>query len=62
MTSLQSDKSLADQIMRMDRQAITRALLSFRGRVPLDFTEEFLSRKSTDWLRHVLLAAILHCK
>jgi hypothetical protein len=50
------------QIMQLDRAAITRALLGFQGRVKMDFTEEFLNCQDLDWLRHVLLAACMHCR
>lgn len=47
--------------MEMDREGATRSILHFRGRVRMDFTEDFLSKKSLDWLRHVLLAACRFC-
>jgi len=47
------------RVCALDREALKRELLEFRGPVRLDFTEEFLSRLSTERLRHILLAAWL---
>ena len=48
-------------VLEMTRGQIIQALLEFDGRVRMDFTEDFLKQKSTDWLRHVLYAACECC-
>ena len=61
MSVMQSHNTVVAEIMKMDRASITQALLGFQGRVHMDFSEDFLSLQSTEWLRHVLLAATLNC-
>jgi hypothetical protein len=43
----------------MDREALTRQFLTFRGSFPVDFTPEFLDRMSLDRLRHIYVALCL---
>jgi len=62
MTGTESKDSLVNEIMSMERSAMTKALLRFRGRVKMDFTADFLRRQPTEWIRHILLAASLHCR
>ena len=62
MAALTPTIGIANEIARMDRQRLVQELLGFRGRIRLDFTPEFLTTKSVDWLRHVLLAACLKAK
>jgi len=48
---------IVSEIAGMDRPSLKQAILHFRGRFKLDFTNEFLDRQSVDQLRHILLAA-----
>lgn len=48
---------IVSEIAEMDRPSLKQAILHFRGRFKLDFTDEFLDRQSVDQLRHILLAA-----
>lgn len=45
------------EIASLSRDELIDRLLHFHGSCPLDFTEGFLSGKSTDKLRHILMAA-----
>ena len=45
------------EIASLSREALIDRLLHFHGACPLDFSEGFLARKSTDQLRHILIAA-----
>ena len=45
------------EIASLEREELLQRLMHFNGRVKLDFTESFLARKSTDQLRHILIAA-----
>ena len=47
-------------IAALDRDQIIDRLTHFDGRCPLDFTEGFLTHKSTSRLRHILVAACKH--
>ena len=47
-------------IATLDRDQIIQRLTHFDGRCPLDFSEGFLAHKSTDRLRHILIAACKH--
>jgi hypothetical protein len=43
----------------MDRFSLIERMMHFRGRFPLDFTEDFLRRQTEDRLRHIFLALCL---
>lgn len=58
-TSLHGVCNLAE-IAALSREELIQRLLHFDGRCPLDFNEGFLERKSTDSLRHILIAACKH--
>ena len=45
-----------------DRQELIRRIRNFSGRFKLDFTPDFLNEQSTEGLRHILFAAVTHCK
>ncbi len=45
------------EIAGLTRDELIERLLRFKAEFPLDFTDSFLSRKSTDQLRHILIAA-----
>ena len=53
-----ADVPTLSDIASLDRQALIDRLLHFDGQCRLDFTESFLTSKSTDRLRHILLAAL----
>ena len=48
------------EIASLGREELVKRLLSFQGDFRLDFTETFLALKSTDELRHILIAACKH--
>jgi len=48
------------EIASLSREELVRRLLTFQGDFRLDFTETFLAFKSTDELRHILIAACKH--
>ncbi len=52
-------ESLIDIVSSMDRDDLTRRLLSFSGQFPVDFTPDYLAQLSADRLRHILVAACL---
>lgn len=54
--------AVQDRICAMTRERLVYELLHFEGGMRLDFTESFLERLSDDKLRHLLLAAYLHCR
>jgi hypothetical protein len=58
------DMSMDDLIRtihRLDRDGCKAELLSI-NRPVLDFTEEFIDEHSTEWMRHVLMAAFLQVR
>ena len=48
------------ELASLDREELISRLLNFDGKCRLDFSEGFLAAKSTDRLRHILLAAYQH--
>ena len=46
----------------LDRESVTRQLLSFHAEFPIDFTSEFLQGQSVDRLRHLLFALCMQCQ
>jgi len=60
--ALAVDNVRAQEVAGLDRAQVVEKLLKFDGRVPLGFTEEFLSRQSTEHLKHILLAAYEHLR
>ena len=48
------------EIAALSREELVARLLRFDGQCALDFTEEYLVRKSDDQLRHILVAACKH--
>jgi hypothetical protein len=58
VTGSDSDDTFSlSQIAALSRDQLVERLLHFEGDCPLDFTAEFLAQKSTDRLRHILIAA-----
>ena len=49
-------------VASMDKPALTRQFLTFRGNFPVDFTPEFLDRLSVDRLRHIYVALCLQAQ
>ena len=49
------------EVMRLDRQQVIAALMSFDPGFPLDFTREYLETQSTPKLRHLFSAVRLQC-
>ena len=58
MTSAQVYESLVSEIGGMERAAMVERLLHFEGPVRLDFTQEYLEGRETEYLRHLLMAAM----
>jgi hypothetical protein len=48
------------EVASLSREELIDRLLHFSGCCHLDFTESFLASKSTDSLRHILVAACQH--
>ena len=58
MTSLNTDyELLACRIAEMNRRQVKQAIMHFKGRFSLDFSEDYLDRQPVEKLRHILLAA-----
>lgn len=55
-----SDMPSLTEVALLSREQLVDRLLHFRGSCQLDFTESFLATKSTDKLRHILVAACQH--
>jgi hypothetical protein len=47
------------RLAALDRQTLTREFLQFQSKFPVDFTTDYLSKQSTDRLRHLFLAMCL---
>lgn len=47
------------QVASLNRQELKDRLLTFRGRLRLDFTETYLDTLTDDKLRHILMAVYL---
>ena len=58
--NLQTADHIVTTIQRMDRSALTEALLTLKSSFPMDFSPTFLGNWSEDKLRHVLFAAWVH--
>ena len=58
MTSAQVYESLVSEVGSLEREAMVARLVNFEGPVRLDFTEEFLAGKTTEEIRHLLMAAL----
>jgi hypothetical protein len=58
MTSGQVYESLVSEVGSLGREAMIARLVNFEGPLRLDFTEEFLAGKSTEEIRHLLMAAL----
>jgi hypothetical protein len=52
-------ENLISMVCSMDRAAIKRQFLNFRGDFPVDFTPEFLDTLPVDRLRHIYVALCL---
>jgi hypothetical protein len=52
-------ETLISMVCMMDRAAIKRQVLNFRGDFPVDFTPEFLDTLPVDRLRHIYVALCL---
>ena len=59
MSTRSERRYIASQVNRLGREEVIHELLNFDGRVPLDFTPEFLAGHSVEQLKHILLAARL---
>jgi hypothetical protein len=52
-------EELICRVAVLDRPALTREFLDFRGTFPTDFTREFLDGLSVDRMRHIFVALCL---
>ena len=59
MKTKSSYEELISLVSSLSKAQVKHRLLHFKGRPPLDFTESYLDRLSTDRLRHILLAAMI---
>jgi hypothetical protein len=51
-------EKLCSEVAEMGRNEIKNQLLHFRGKLKIDFTENYLDNLTIDKLRHILLAAL----
>ena len=51
-------EKLCTEVAAMGRNEVKSKLLHFRGRLKIDFTENYLDNLTVDKLRHILLAAL----
>jgi hypothetical protein len=49
-------EDLMTLVASMDRASLVEQFHCYRGRFPVDFTEDFLNRTSLDKLRHIFVA------
>ncbi|OHB64697.1 MAG: hypothetical protein A2Y77_03735 [Planctomycetes bacterium RBG_13_62_9] len=49
----------ATVIATLDREQVKKQIKNFRGRFPLDFTDDYLDATSLDRLRHILLGVMM---
>ena len=49
-------EDLMTLVASLDRPALTHQFQNYRGKFPVDFTEDFLARTSLDKLRHIFVA------
>ncbi len=50
----------ATSISSLNREELKRRIKNFKGRLRLDFTDDYLENLPVDRLRHVLLAALIN--
>lgn len=55
-------EAIADEVCRLERPALIDRLTHFEGRLPLDFSQEYLNSCTTDQMRHLLAAALWRCR
>ena len=48
------------ELASLTREELISRLLTFQGKFRLDFTPSYLEQKTTDQLRHILVAACKH--
>jgi hypothetical protein len=60
MATKQSFEQTATSIAALGRGELTRRIKNFKGRVRLDFTDEYLNNLSDDRLRHILLEVLVN--
>ena len=61
MTGREVYESLVEEVCMLNRVDMIEQLMHFPGNVRLDFTEDYLHSCDTDYLRHLLLAALWRC-
>ena len=49
-------------VASMDKSALTKQFLTFRGNFPVDFTPEFIEGLSLERLRHIFVALCLQAQ
>jgi len=52
-------EDLMTVVASLDRDALAEQFQSYRGRFPVDFTEDFLTHTPVDKLRHIFVAMCL---
>lgn len=53
-------EEITTSIAYLGREELTRRIRDFKGRFNLDFTEDYLNKRSVDKLRHILLVALIN--
>jgi hypothetical protein len=54
-------ESLVEEVCTLNRVDMIAQLAHFPGNLRLDFSKDFLHSCDTDYLRHLLLAALWRC-
>jgi hypothetical protein len=49
-------------VSSLDKPALTRQFLTFRGSFPVDFTPEFLEQLTVERMRHIFVALCLQAQ
>jgi hypothetical protein len=60
MASRDYFEQASTSIGTLDREELKRRIKNFKGRLRLDFTDDYLENLPIDRLRHVLLAALIN--
>ena len=62
MLESQQVEELICMVAVLDKPALTRQFMTFRGTFPIDFTPDFLQALPVDRLRHIFVALCLQAQ
>ncbi len=62
MASGENFEQTATSIAAFGKDELKKRIKTFKGRIRLDFTEDYLNNLSVDRLRHILLAAQINTR